>query len=170
MNQANLIKAMIEYYSGDAKRIQHFMKVYSFSKAIGELEKLDRKTQFILETAALLHDIGIKVSEEKYGSSSGKYQELEGPTPAKEMLTSLGFCSEVIDRVCFLVAHHHTYTHIDGLDYRILVEADFLVNLYEESASYDSILKAYNTVFKTNAGKAFCRTMFGLDIPYVSLK
>ena len=35
----------------------------------------------------------------------------------------------MIRRVEYLVGHHHTYKDIDGLDYQILVEADFLVNI-----------------------------------------
>ncbi len=55
----------------------------------------------------------------------------EGPALAEQMLSELGFEKDVIERVSFLVGHHHTYTGIDGLDYQILVEADFLVNLFE---------------------------------------
>ena len=77
---------MIEYFCGDAKRIQHLIKVHSFSKLIGEGENLDEHTMFILESSALVHDIGIKISEEKYGDSNGKHQELEGPAEAEKVL------------------------------------------------------------------------------------
>ena len=70
-----LIEKMMEYYAGDPKRVQHFLKVYEFAKLIGESESLDTETMHILRTAAIVHDIGIKISEEKYGSSNGKYQE-----------------------------------------------------------------------------------------------
>ena len=50
---------MIKLYAGDPKRIQHFCKVHSYAKLIAELENVDEKTRFILETAALTHDIGI---------------------------------------------------------------------------------------------------------------
>ena len=69
----------MEYYAGDPKRVQHFLKVYEFAKLIGESESLETETMHILRTAAIVHDIGIKISEEKYGSSNGKYQEKEGP-------------------------------------------------------------------------------------------
>lgn len=130
-----LIAEMIFCYHGDPKRIQHFIKVHDFARTIGVLENLDKETLFTLEAAAVVHNIGIHASEEKYGSAAGKYQELEGPPLAKEMLTRLGFPENVITRVCYLVGHHHTYQNIDGLDYQILVEADFLVNLYEDQAS-----------------------------------
>jgi len=72
-------------------RIQHFLKVYGFAKTIGELENLDNDSRFILETAAIVHDIGIKPALEKYGSSAGKYQEELGGSPARDILGELGF-------------------------------------------------------------------------------
>ena len=69
--------AMIDYYQGQPKRIQHFLKVHAYAKLIGEQEGLDKEILDILEVAALTHDIGIKISEEKYNSSAGKYQEVE---------------------------------------------------------------------------------------------
>ena len=75
----------------------------------------------------------------------------------------LGYAPDVIDRVCYLVGHHHTYGQVDGLDYRILIEADFLVNLYEDSCSHEAIRHAYETMFRTASGKALCRAMFRLE-------
>ena len=151
---------MINLYSGDSKRIQHFCKVHSYAKLIGEMEKVDQDTLFILETAALTHDIGIHLCEEKYGDCNGKLQEKEGPAIAKRMLFELGFGDDVSDRVQYLIAHHHTYTDIDGIDYQILVEADFLVNMYEDNLSKDAIEAAYNTIFRTESGKRICKEMF----------
>ena len=151
---------MINLYGGDAKRIQHFCKVHSYAKLIGEMEKVDQNTLFILETAALTHDIGIHLCEEKYGDCNGKLQEKEGPAIAKRMLSELGFGDDVSDRVQYLIAHHHTYTDIDGIDYQILVEADFLVNMYEDSLPKDAIEAAYNTIFRTESGKRICKEMF----------
>lgn len=152
--------AMINLYSGDSKRIQHFCKVHSYAKLIGELEKVDQNTLFVLEVAALTHDIGIHLCEEKYGDCNGKLQEKEGPVIAKRMLSELGFGDAVSDRVQYLIAHHHTYTNIDGIDYQILVEADFLVNMYEDNLSKDAIEAAYNTIFRTESGKRICKEMF----------
>ena len=127
--------AMIELYHGDAKRIQHFCKVHSYAKLIAEMENVDAETLFILETAALTHDIGIHLCEEKYGNCNGKLQEKEGPAIAEKLLSDLGFSGEVSERVQYLIAHHHTYNNIDGIDYQILVEADFLVNMCEDELS-----------------------------------
>lgn len=155
-----LIEKMMEYYAGDPKRVQHFLKVYEFAKLIGESESLDTETMHILRTAAIVHDIGIKISEEKYGSSNGKYQEKEGPAVAEPMLLALGYDEAVIDRVLFLIAHHHTYNEIEGLDYQILVEADFLVNLFEDGSSREAAPKVQKNIFKTNTGTKYLSDLF----------
>lgn len=157
-----LITEMMKYYTGDPKRIQHFIKVYQFAKMIGEMEGLPEEEQHILETAAIVHDIGIKPAEEKYGRCGGKLQEQEGPDVAEKMLQRLGYEPKVIDRVCYLVGHHHTYDQIDGSDYRILVEADFLVNLYEDGVSKDAVKNAYDKIFRTETGRRVCSLMFSV--------
>lgn len=158
-----LIEEMISYNRGDAKRIQHFIKVYSFAKLIGETEDLSPAELFVLETAAVVHDIGIKPSEAKYGRCDGKLQEQEGPEPARELLEKLGYEKTVIERVCYLVAHHHTYENVEGMDYRILLEADFLVNFYEDGSSKEGVQRAYEKIFVTETGKHICREMFGIE-------
>lgn len=153
---------MIKLYSGDAKRIQHFCKVHSYAKLIAEMEGVNTDTLFVLEAAALTHDIGIHYCEEKYGSCSGKLQEKEGPAIAKRLLADLHFEEQVSERVQYLIAHHHTYDNMDGIDYQILVEADFLVNLCEDDSSIQSVRHAYEKIFKTDSGKKICREMFHL--------
>ena len=159
----DLFMDMIAYYDGDPKRLQHFTKVHSYARLIGIGEELDDASLFILEAAAYTHDIGIRVAEEKYGRCDGKLQEQEGPIIAQKMLSQLGFENYIVERICFLIGHHHTYDNIDGLDYQILVEADFLVNLYEDDAGNRAINKAYKRIFKTETGKKIFRLMFGYE-------
>ncbi len=159
-----LIIKMTEFFCGDPKRIQHFIKVYTFSRVIGRAEVLDVKTMYCLDTTAVVHDIGIKPAEEKYGKGNcdGRLQQELGPDPARKLLTELDFDKDVIDRVCFLIAHHHTYTGVEGLDWQILLEADFLVNAFEDNLSKDSIRSFRDKVFKTETGTRMLNEMFGL--------
>lgn len=159
-----LTAEMISYFSGDAKRIQHFLKVHAFSEIIGKAERLDEHTLFILEAAALVHDIGIKPAERLYGSCGGKLQEELGPSEARPILEKLAFSEEDIARICFLISRHHTYTDIDGIDLQILIEADFLVNLYEDKSPPEAVLSAYRKVFSTKTGKELCRKIYGEQI------
>lgn len=155
-----LVLKMIEFNQQDPMRIQHLMKVHRFAQIIGHMENLNQHMQFLTECAALVHDIGIRPSEEKYGRCDGKIQEQEGPSYARQLLTELDFNETDIRRICYLVAHHHTYTNIDGIDYQILVEADFLVNFYEDNLKQEAIQAVYNKIFRTEAGKKLCRISY----------
>ena len=164
MDHIELFNKRMEYYEGDPQRIQHFTKVFEYCRLIGIMENIPEKEQFALETTALVHDIGIKKAEEVHGKGncSGKLQEKLGPEIAEKMLNELGYPKDVIERVSYLVAHHHTYNDIDAMDYQILVEADFLVNIMEDSLTKEAALKAYHNIFKTACGKTICREMFDI--------
>lgn len=158
-----LALAMIRYDNGDPKRIQHTTKVHAYASLIGNGEELDEGTQFILESAALVHDIGIRASEKKFGHQNGKLQEQEGPAVARELLTRIGgYNDEQIERICWLVAHHHTYHASEDLDYQILIEADFLVNLYEDGESEETIRAVRKNIFRTQSGFKILDDMFNI--------
>ena len=160
MQIGNIIEAMIVYNAGDARRVNHLLKVYGFAKAIGEAEGLDARTQEILEIAALTHDIGIRNSERIYGNCSGEHQQTEGPPEAEKLLSALEVERDIIERVCWLIARHHTYTNISGLDYQILIEADFLVNAYEDEMSRNAISSVREKLFCTKAGISLLDTLY----------
>ena len=162
MNTGSAVSAMVDYLHGNLHEVEHLLKVYGYAKAIGELEGLDPRTQRTLEIAAVVHDIGIPRALEKYGSDAGPYQEELGPAEARALLEKLGCDGETVDRVCHLVGHHHSYDQVDGVDYQILLEADFLVNLFEGNASREAIETAYRQMFETGTGKRLMREMFDL--------
>ncbi|WP_308551119.1 HD domain-containing protein [Mediterranea massiliensis] len=158
---ARLTTLMTAYNAGDPKRIQHFIKVYQLASVIGTSEQLDEETLFILETAAIVHDIGIHISEQKYGACDGKHQEQEGPAEARKLLEATGdYTALQTDRVCWLIAHHHTYKDITGMDYQILVEADFLVNIYEDHLSAEAVDAVKRNIFRTRTGIELLENMF----------
>ncbi|MCQ2218030.1 MAG: HD domain-containing protein [Paludibacteraceae bacterium] len=147
---AQLMRAMIRYDEGDVPRIQHFVKVHDFAVTIAMAEEVDSDTLYVLEAASILHDIGIHPAEAKYGSSHGKYQEELGPAEARKVLAEVGgFTEPQIERVCWLIAHHHTFSDVKTIDHRILLEADFLVNSYEDNISMDGIITFRNNVFRS---------------------
>lgn len=159
----DLFLAMIHFDAGDPKRIQHFTKVHSYARLIAQSEGMDPEAEFTLEAAAYVHDIGIPIAEKKYGYENGKLQEQEGPPAARKLLTSLGFPKNVISRVEFLVGHHHTYKNIDSLDYQILVEADFLVNMYEDGADEKTVRAVRKNIFRTKIGTEILDAMWELS-------
>ena len=159
----DLIIKMTEFNDGDPKRIQHLIKVFEFAHIIAVKEGLDEKALKILDMASIMHDIGIRPAEQKYGKCNGKLQEQEGPAYAREMLSEFsGVSAEEVERVCYLIAHHHTYENVEGLDYRILLEADFLVNAMEDGLDKDAIVHFRDKVFETKTGIHLINTMFGL--------
>ena len=155
-----VITRMIAYNHGDARRIHHALKVYAFASAIAGEEKMPERGRMVLETAAVLHDIGIHVCEEKYGSCAGPLQEKEGPAVARPLLEGLELEEEEKERVLWLIAHHHTYTDVIGLDYQILIEADFLVNLDEGHEPIDAVKSVREKIFRTKAGLAMLDSLF----------
>lgn len=157
---AEVVVAMMEKNCGDQKRIEHTMKVFSYAQALGRIEGIDAEKQHVLELTALLHDIGIHVAEKKYQSSASHYQELEGPSVAKEILQKIQIPEHIIDRVAFIIGHHHTFTAIDGIDFQLLVESDFLVNAVEDKMTESQIVSFAQNIFKSRCGKYFLKLLF----------
>ena len=157
---AEMIAGMIDFYKGSSHDINHFIKVWTYAKTIGELEHLDAETQFILEAAAVVHDIACPLCREKYGNADGKHQEAESPALLDEFLKGSGLNDAQIDRIVYLVSHHHTLDHIEGLDYRILIEADYIVNADESHYSTENIANFDNKYFKTQAGRSLLHSVF----------
>ncbi len=156
-----LILKMMDWERDCPHRIQHFLKVLAFSELIAKIEGLDRRSYEILSLAAICHDVGIKRSLEKYGSGAGHYQELEGPPIAREMLEDLEIEPGIVDRVLYLIGHHHSYEKIEGLDYQILVEADFLVNIHEGEMPEEKRSKVRKDIFRTDGGRKTFDLMYG---------
>ncbi len=155
-----IIKEMILYFNNDVRRINHALKVYAFCAAIADLEKLDDKNRLIVKLSGILHDIGIKEAERKYNSSAGPYQEKEGPAIARQIMEKYPIDTEIIERVCHIVGHHHSYGKIDGPDFQILVEADFLVNIYEDEMDGQAVASIRSKYFKTKAAVELLDTMY----------
>ncbi|MCM1334470.1 MAG: HD domain-containing protein [Bacteroides sp.] len=162
MNISEVIQKMIEYSNGDLHDIDHFLKVYAYARTIAEGERLPQKEREITEIAAIVHDIACPLCREKYGNADGKHQETEGVVLAREFLKGLELSEDVIERVVYLVGHHHTYENVDGSDYRILLEADYLVNADESRYSRENIENAMKTIFKTQTGISLLKSVYRL--------
>lgn len=154
-NLKNIVPLMIQFNAGDPKSIHHFMKAYSFAKAICEEEGITGDTANIIEIASLVHDIGIKIEDDRDA-------EYEGAHISDMLLINIGYPREVVSRVHYLVEHHKIYDDIDALDYQVLVEATFLVNAFDDKLDKESIKIVRDTVFKTNAGKKYLTDMFNI--------
>lgn len=159
-----ILLQMVRYFGNDIKRIGHAIKVYGFAQSIIAGEGIAGNLKLTTELAAILHDIGIKEAERKHKSSAGHFQEIEGPPIARRILSGCGISGEISDRVCYLIGHHHTYNKIDGIDFQILVEADFLVNIHEGFIKPDAAPSVVNRYFKTATASELALSVYGIKI------
>lgn len=157
---AEVSMRMMRYFGSDVRRINHALKVYGFSCAIAGQEGVDGDTLIALQVAALLHDIGIKNAERLHNSTAGQWQEKEGPGVARELLQGVPLSAWALERVLFLIGHHHSYNKIDGKEFQILVEADFLVNAYEDEMTAEQLKPLGQRIFRTPAGLELLKTLY----------
>ena len=151
---------MIDFYHGDLHDIAHFLKVYAYAKTIAELEGVSHEMQERCELAAILHDIACPLCRKKYGEAAGHLQEKEGPALAEAFLAELNCPEPLKSRIAFLVGHHHTTVGVDGLDWQILLEADFLVNADEGHATGKAIEAMLHNVYRTKSGRRLLESVY----------
>ena len=154
-----MIKEMIDYFGDDQKRINHALKVLDYARKINKKES---GNSMIVEAAAILHDIGIPESERKYNSSAGNYQEIEGPPIANGILQKFDISSDDILHICKIIANHHSDRDIDTCEFRIIWDADWLVNIPDERNIEDKerLTRDIERLFKTETGKEIAQNQF----------
>ncbi len=163
MNIAQIMEKMMVFSEGSIRDINHFIRVWTYARTIGCLEGLDPDTQFILEAAAITHDIACPLCRRKYGSTEARFQEAEGEVMVKVFLKDAGLSFEQIDRIAFLVGHHHTLTAVDGPDFQILVEADYITNASEKNYEAARNREFMARHMKTSAGKRIAAAVLPLE-------
>lgn len=149
----NAISDMIAYFDSEGY-IQHALKVFGYAQGIIAGESVTGKEKEALEYAALFHDVGIPAGIAECGSGAGPIQERLGAPIAMEMTRKYVQDEEIIERVGFLVGHHHSFGVKGERDLQILFEADWLVNLIESANQYNRDV-VYEKHFETKTGKEF---------------
>ena len=164
MQIEEIMKKMIDHAAGNHHDINHFMKVHSFARTIGRMEGLDKETLYILEASAIVHDIACPLCREKYGNTAGKLQEAESELLVREFFMGSNLPENQLERIIFIVTHHHTYNNVDGMDYQILLEADFMVNADESGLQKNEIEQFRSHVFRTASGIALLNSVFCIEL------
>lgn len=137
---------MKQYHRGDPNKVQHFVRVYTLAKSIGELEKLSDEEQRVVELAAVVHNV-----------------EGDDRIPVvRDMLRSCGIDDAAAMRVCHMVENSENYEHISSLDHQILVESKLIVDFKEQNTSEKEIIRKGEDLFITNTGKLFLKRAFKL--------
>ena len=145
---------MKRYFGRDFKRIGHASRVARYAEKIGRDEGADLS---IVLPSAYLHDIGIKEAERKHNSNAARFQELEGPPIAREILEKLNAGEDLVDEVCDIVAHHHHPRKEETMNFKALYDADLITNLEEDrkekSSDPERIKKIIEKSFLTDSGR-----------------
>ncbi|MBN1698062.1 MAG: HD domain-containing protein [Spirochaetales bacterium] len=154
-----LLQELEKHFGNDTRRIAHAKKVLFYAERL--LEKLPGDPRIVVPSA-ILHDVGIKIGEEKYGSNAGIYQEREGPPVARRILEALGMGPREIDEICDIIGHHHSPGKNESLNFRILYDADGIVNLAEtaEKNSLADLLRIIEKHFLTEEGKMIAADLY----------
>ena len=134
------------YHHGDPVKVQHFVRVYTLAKTIGELEHLSDEEQLDLELAAVVHNV----------------DEDERVPVVRDMLRACGINEAINMRVCHMVANEYNYDHIGTLDHQILTEAMMIVDFKEKDTPEEEIVRIAEERFITNSGKLFLKRAFNV--------
>ncbi|MEI6169088.1 MAG: HD domain-containing protein [bacterium] len=131
--RAKIVRLLMDYFGTDDRRIEHALKVLFHAEQI--YKAAPEGDEDILIAVALLHDIGIKVSEQELGYNTGKTQEQYGPPIAGRLLASIAFPPEKLEIVKHIIGNHHSPSRYAYPELKILKEADRIVNEQETIAS-----------------------------------
>ena len=160
MTISEIMCKMIDKCDKNHRDINHLLKVHSYARTIAKCEKISEKKRKTLEIAAIVHDISCPLCRAKYGNTDGSNQEKESEVLVRDFLSDCDLPHNMVDRIVYLVCHHHTLTNIDDIDYQILIEADYLVNADESAYSRDNIINMMNKVFKTKTGIKLLQSIY----------
>lgn len=154
-----IIKKMMAYFEYNNSHINHTYRVLEYAEELLNIEKGDPNINI---PVAILHDIGITACEKKYNSIEGQLQEIEGPPVAREILESLKIDEKIIKEVCEIVACHHSPGEINTINFKIMWDADWLVNLpdvydIKDKAKLPEII---NKTFMTKTGLGIAKYLY----------
>ena len=154
---------MKKHFGNDQHRINHALQVTNYAEQLIQNSNSSQINKKIIIYAAILHDIGIQRAEKKYGSTAGRYQELEGPPIARKIMNSLAISDDIINSVCQIIAHHHSPGIINTMNFKLLYDADWLVNLpdeYDLTTNEIDITQIIEQVYLTKVGKELAFNLF----------
>jgi HD superfamily phosphohydrolase YqeK len=154
-----LLQDLEAYFGEDTRRIQHAMDVLEFAMGLIKDEMAD---WHIVVPASILHDVGVKPAEQKYGFSEAHYQEVEGPPVARKILLKHGLRREDIEEICDIIGHHHNPRENETANFRVVYDADCLVNMRATAKvkSRQELQRFIEGTFLTRAAKVMAKRLY----------
>ncbi len=127
--KAEVVKQLVNFFGDDFRRINHALSVLQFAEQMSQqYTSVDHE---LLVAVSLLHDVGIKPSEEQLGYNNGTTQEEFGPAVAIELLQKTSFTKVKLIKVGEIIGNHHSKSRFDYIELEILKQADAKVNLID---------------------------------------
>jgi HD superfamily phosphodiesterase len=165
IEREGLLLSLEKHFGGDIERIRHAREVLRFTEKL--LPSLAADPAIAIP-AAILHDVGVKPAEEKYGSAAGHLQEQEGPPVARAILAGHGFSPDAIEEICAIVAHHHSPGHVTTSSFKAVYDADCIVNLGDVASamSAEELDRRITETFLTPAAKELARHLYRSEEPH----
>lgn len=152
---------MKKYFKTDFKRIGHATRVARHAEAISRQEGGDLA---VVLAAAYLHDIGIHEAERKHNSTGARFQEIEGPPIARQIMENIGVSEQLIGEVCDIIGHHHNPGPEETLNFKILYDADRIANIEDDQKEGEMdrelMEKIIRNKFLTDSGRKRAEEFF----------
>jgi hypothetical protein len=154
-----IIKKMMAYFAYNSNHINHAYRVLNYTE---EISSIENGVVDVVVSSAILHDIGIPGCEKKYKSTEGQLQEIEGSPIARKILESLRMDEEIIKEVCEIIGCHHSPGEIDTVNFKIMWDADWLVNLPDVYDVKDKVKlrKIMSETFMTKTGLKIAKELY----------
>ena len=149
--KSKLLERVDEHFRKDSRRKEHARNVLLIAE---ELMAEGGGDPHIVVPAAILHDIGIKEGEEGH--------DRRGAELSKKILLREGFQMEHVEEICEIIAHHHSYDYTDTMNFKIVYDADRIVNLEDHTDRFElqEIEETIGHTFLTSTGKRLARERF----------
>ncbi|MFC1637058.1 HD domain-containing protein [Planctomycetota bacterium] len=154
-----LIDEVKKVFGTDEKWTKHVLAVLDYAEQIQSTEGGD---PLVVKAVAILHDIGIHRAELKDNPSVEKKQEIESSSIAEEILKRHDIPHETIEHICRIIANHHCDKNIDTIEFRILWDANRLVNISElyRGADREKLAEIIDKTFRTHEGRRIATELF----------
>lgn len=157
-----MLERVVGYYAScDASQIAHTLCVHQYTRLLALGEGYDPHRIELLETAALLHDIGCTDAKRKYGNSLPVNQQREGARIAAEWLVhDPSLAPADAQWIVGVVGSHHNALKAAELGFETLFEADLIVNLFEGYYPVEKAPVYYRNMVRTVSGRMWFVRLF----------